>query len=134
PRSGQWFAAIDPDGFDALGQGSKELFAVARGHEPRIEHNDPALVRTAADEPAKALLEPDNRARQGLLAERVTPLLLDAFEPRLGQRSAGRVEGQPRDDHAAQRIAPHIDSLPEARCPEQDRPWVALETLEDLCA
>src|SRR3954465_13429831 len=93
---------------------------IAFGTEPRVEHRQYPAVAAVAYQPAKALLEGKNRQRHLIFAEWLATAGADPRDSCGKHRIAGRGKRQLVDDDAAQRVAHHIHSLPEARRREQD--------------
>ena len=71
-------------------------------------------VRPRADEPPEALLERHRRLRHAVGEEGVLPLLLQRAAAGGDHRVGGQREGELVDDHQAERLAGHVDALPEA--------------------
>ena len=102
--------------------------------QPRIEDRDDAAVGVAADQPAEALPQLQHRGRQRVVAEPVAAETLDRLAARLVQRVARRRERQLVDHEQRQRLARHVDALPERRRREQHRADLVAEPLEQALA
>ena len=87
-----------------------------------------------ADEAPEPLLERQNRQGHLVVAERIAAPLANGVDSCGGNRVAGRCERQLVDDHAAERFADDIDTLPEARGGEQHGVRRRAELLQQLRA
>ena len=84
------------------------------------------MVGAGADQAAEALFEFDDGFGQLVVAERVAAGCADRFEAGFEQRMIGHGERQLGDDHGLQRVARHVDALPEAVGAEEHRARVRL--------
>ena len=103
------------------GQRAQQLAAVAAREQPVVEHRHHAAVVLRAQQPAVALLEQQRRPRQLHAAEAGAAVALGVLGARRHQRLVGRRERQLVQHHQRQRLAGHVDALPEARRAEQHR-------------
>ena len=78
--------------------------------------------RCDANQPAEALLELEHRLGQLVIGERIAAGGANRLEPGFEQRPVGHAERQLGDDHVLQRVARHVDALPEAVGAEQHAP------------
>src|SRR5258705_12744773 len=67
------------------------------------------------DQPAKALLQRDDRAGDLILEERIATARVNRLYSRRYYRVAGHGEREPVDDDATELLALHVHSLPEGR-------------------
>ena len=67
-----------------------------------------------------------------MIPEAITSSLGDAFEPGLQQRVCWSVERKLGDDDAGERLAGHVDSLPEAVDSKEDCPCASPELVDHL--
>src|SRR5690606_1815289 len=109
----------------------EERPAVALRDDARVENDDAPRVGARADEAPESLFEPDDGAREGVVGEGVAAALLEQVEPGLGEGPVGRLEGQAGDDDVAERVAAHVDALPEGGDAEEDGAGLVAEALED---
>ena len=97
----------------AIGQGGDKGSSVGLSNHPRVQDRQGPAIVAAANQAACALPKSQHCPRQLVIHEGVPPGLRNTLEARLHQRSIGDVKGQPRDHHAAQILAAHVDALPE---------------------
>ena len=90
------------------------------------------MVLLAADQTAEALTQLDRCLGQLIIDEGISSGLADGFQPGLQQRMIRHAERQLGDDHVLQRLARHVDALPETVGSEQDRAGMGLELLQHL--
>ena len=82
-----------------------------------------------------ALAEFQDRLGQRVIAERIAARLRsDGFALGLGEGMVRHGEGQAGEDDVAQRLARHVDALPERVGAEEDRVAVLLELLQQPVA
>src|SRR5262249_46888239 len=113
----------------AVRQGLQERPAVALGQHARVEQNDHAGVAAGANEPAETLLQLDDRLRHLVVEKGHTACRLDGLTAGLDDRPVRDGERQPRDQDVRQRLALHVNPLPEAIDAEQHRVTSSPEAL-----
>jgi hypothetical protein len=91
-------------------------------------------VGVPPDQPTEALAQLQRGARQGVVAEPIAAGSLDGLAARLVQRVAGRRERKLVDHEERQRLARHVDALPEGRRRDQHRIDLVAEPLEEALA
>src|SRR5689334_10021349 len=97
-----------------LRQTCHEKSSIRLRTQPVVQNSKNASVCSRSNEPAKSLLEADNRVRQLILRKSVSSLALDAGSPGGDERIRRNLKWKLVDNHRAQGIALYIDTLPEA--------------------
>ena len=90
------------------------------------------MIGTSANEAAEALFEFDDGFWELVVAERVAAFFADCVEASFEEGVVGDGERQLGDDHGLQRVARHVDALPEAVGAQQHRPRILFELVEHL--
>ena len=119
------------------GHGGKRLEegpAVRLRAHPRVEDRDHAAVGMRADQPPEPLPQLEHRRGQRVLAEPVAAERVDSLAARLDERVARRRERQLVDHEQRERLARHVDSLPEGRRGDEHRGDLLAEALEQALA
>src|SRR5256885_4383836 len=106
----------------------EEGLAVVAAQDAVVEDDDRSAVGRPPDQAPEALLQTQRRLRQRQLRERIAHLLRPGGEDGIGRHR----ERQADDDHAAQALAGDVDSFPERRRAQEQRPFRLLERLEEL--
>jgi hypothetical protein len=101
-------------------QALPDAAAVGLGYQSRVADHQHALIGFVADQAAGALLDVDHGARQLVFHEGVAAFALHALDARRQHRVVRRREGSLVDDDQRQRLAAHVDALPEALAADQD--------------
>ncbi len=102
-------------------QAVQEQAPVALGHQARVAHHQQTVVVGVADQPAGALAQGQHRLGQLVVAEGVAAVGVDVLDARRRHRVPGGAERQLVDDHATERLATHVDALPETAGAKQHR-------------
>jgi hypothetical protein len=110
-RVNSWLIAGDDFDF-AIGDGGEEILAIGFVDYAGIQNNYDAGIGFASNQPAKALLELENRRRQLIVIKRIAALLFDLLETTSDQRLVRDGKRKANDDNVAKRRAGDIDALP----------------------
>jgi hypothetical protein len=102
-------------------QAGLEEPAVARGHQPRVQHRDHAPVGRGADQPAGALGQQQRGMGGRHLHEPVAAGLVGGALAGRHQRVVGPGERDPVDDHQLTGVARDVQALPQAQRAEEAR-------------
>ncbi|MNE61066.1 hypothetical protein D3C80_1562510 [compost metagenome] len=112
----------------------QEILPVISFDDPGIIYNDDSPVLGRPNQPAKTLLETDDRLRNRQLHERILLLGLEQLRLRLRERMVRRLKRKSDDRQAGQRLSRNIHTFPEAAGPEQHRSRAVLEPPDQLAA
>src|ERR1017187_9713453 len=87
---------------------------VTLARDARVEQHQHTAIFKRTDEPAEALLQGEDGGGDLVVEERLATGFFNCLHARLDDRVAGYGKRQPVNDDATERLALHIDALPEA--------------------